>query len=136
MQLCNQMIFRHRWLTSGFCRRSSASITGGGFPSSHCSQYMETSSAQPSSRNDGGITLLNDVWQWQDEQETSPMSWKQNVWKSILKHVNYQDIKRVADQHEMLSFLHQILCQIWKPLCRHTLLVLKKERKKTENMAW
>jgi len=48
--------------TSGSCCRSSASITGGAFPISHNSLYIETSSPIPSSKKDGEMTLFKDVW--------------------------------------------------------------------------
>ena len=48
--------------TSGSCCRSSASITGGAFPSSHNSLYIETSSPIPSSKKDGEMTLSKDGW--------------------------------------------------------------------------
>ena len=48
--------------TSGSCCRSSASITGGAFPSSHNSLNIETSSPIPSSKKDGGMTLSKDGW--------------------------------------------------------------------------
>lgn len=48
--------------TSGSCWSSAASITGGGFPSSPSSLYIQTSSAKPNSKKDGGTTLSKDGW--------------------------------------------------------------------------
>lgn len=68
--------------TSGSCCRSATSITAGGFPSSYSWLYMETNSARPISRKDGGVILSKDGWHdisnqtmlWQTEQHVKKVN--------------------------------------------------------------
>lgn len=69
--------------TSGSLWRSSASITGGGLPSSHNSLYIATSSATPSSRKDGGTTLSNDGW---------------GIWNAIIRRLYVSNMQSIRER--------------------------------------